>query len=106
MFLMNTAILNQTANFQLVEYKGERIAVTICEDLWDEQPTASEFARNRLYQVSPMEELAKLNPHLVVNLSASPFSYNQENWRKDVLITKATEAQVAHCLCEPDGGPG
>jgi NAD+ synthase (glutamine-hydrolysing) len=73
----------------LVEYKGERIAVTICEDLWDEQPTASEFARNRLYQVSPMEELVKLNPHLVVNLSASPFSYNQENWRKDVLITKA-----------------
>ncbi len=75
--------------FSLVEHKGERIAVTICEDLWDEQPTANEFARNRLYQVSPMEELAKLNPHLVVNLSASPFSYNQENWRKDVLITKA-----------------
>jgi NAD+ synthase (glutamine-hydrolysing) len=75
--------------FSLVEFKGKRIAVTICEDLWDEQPTASEFAKNRLYQVSPMEELAKLNPHLVVNISASPFSYNQENWRKDVLITKA-----------------
>jgi NAD+ synthase (glutamine-hydrolysing) len=80
--------------FTIVEYLGVRIAVTICEDLWDEQPTANEFARNRLYQVSPMEELAKLNPHLVVNLSASPFSYNQENWRKDVLITKARRHRV------------
>jgi NAD+ synthase (glutamine-hydrolysing) len=76
-------------DFHIVEYKGERIAVTICEDLWDEQPTANEFGKNKLYQVSPMEELAKLNPGFVVNISASPFSYNQENWRKDVLVNKA-----------------
>lgn len=76
-------------DFHVVEYKGERIAVTICEDLWDEQPTANEFGKNKLYRVSPMEELAKLNPGFVVNISASPFSYNQENWRKDVLVKKA-----------------
>lgn len=75
--------------FHLVEYKGERIAVTICEDLWDEQPTANEFGKNKLYRVSPMEELATLQPDFVVNISASPFSYNQENWRKDVLVKKA-----------------
>ncbi|WP_372949448.1 NAD+ synthase [Mariniphaga sp.] len=76
-------------DFDIVEYKGERIAVTICEDLWDEQPTANEFGKNKLYRVSPMEELAKLQPEFVVNISASPFSYNQENWRKDVLVKKA-----------------
>lgn len=76
-------------DFHVVEYKGERIAVTICEDLWDEQPTANEFGKNKLYRVSPMEELANLNPGFVVNISASPFSYNQENWRKDVLVKKA-----------------
>ncbi len=77
------------SDFSVVECKGEQIAVTICEDLWDEQPTANEFGKDKLYQESPMEELAKLNPDFVVNISASPFSYNQESWRKDILISKA-----------------
>ncbi|MGE4586029.1 MAG: NAD+ synthase [Mangrovibacterium sp.] len=75
--------------FRLIEYDGLKLAVTICEDLWDEQPTHSEFGRDKLYQTSPLEELSKLNPDLVINLSASPFSYNQENWRKDVLVRNA-----------------
>jgi NAD+ synthase (glutamine-hydrolysing) len=36
-----------------------------------------------------MEELSKLQPDLVINLSASPFSYNQENWRKNILVKNA-----------------
>ncbi|HKL32887.1 MAG TPA: NAD+ synthase, partial [Tangfeifania sp.] len=80
--------------FDVVEYKGEKIAITICEDLWDEQPTANEFGKDKLYQDSPMEELAKLNPDFVVNISASPFSYNQESWRKDILISKAKKYRL------------
>ncbi len=76
-------------DFDVVEYKGEKIAITICEDLWDELPTANEFGKDKLYRVSPMEELSKFNPDFVVNISASPFSYNQEGWRKNVLINKA-----------------
>ena len=75
--------------FKIVEFKGEKIAITICEDLWDELPTANEFGKDKLYQISPMEELSKLNPDFVINISASPFSYNQEEWRKNVLINKA-----------------
>ncbi len=80
--------------FKIVEFKGEKIAITICEDLWDEQPTASEFGKDKLYQVSPMEELSKFNPDFVINISASPFSYNQEEWRKNVLINKAKKYKV------------
>lgn len=80
--------------FQVVEYQGEKIAITICEDLWDEQPTASEFGKDKLYLTSPMEELATFNPGFVVNISASPFSYNQENWRKNVLVSKAKKYNV------------
>lgn len=89
--------------FQVVEYKRERIAVTICEDLWDEQPTANEFGKDKLYSISPMEELAKLKPDFVVNLSASPFSYNQENWRKDVLIRKAKRFGIPVLYCNQVG---
>ncbi len=80
--------------FNVVEYKGEKIAITICEDLWDELPTANEFAKDKLYQTSPMEELSKFDPDFVVNISASPFSYNQEGWRKNVLINKAKKYSV------------
>ncbi len=80
--------------FYTVEYKEEKIAITICEDLWDEQPTANEFGKDKLYQTSPMEELSKLKPDFVINISASPFSYNQEGWRKNVLISKAKKYKV------------
>ncbi len=75
--------------FEVVEYHGKKIAITICEDLWDEQPTNNEFGKDKLYQTSPLEELSKQNPDFVVNISASPFSYNQEGWRKDILKKKA-----------------
>ncbi len=80
--------------FDIIELNGKKLAVTICEDLWDEQPTQNEFGKDKLYTRSPLDELSKLNPDLVVNLSASPFSYNQEDWRKDILISKAKKYQL------------
>ncbi|WP_320168214.1 NAD+ synthase [Mangrovibacterium marinum] len=81
-------------DFELVEYKGQKLALTICEDLWDEQPTQNEFGKDKLYQRNPMAELSKLKPDLVINLSASPFSYNQESWRKDILVKNALKYQL------------
>lgn len=90
-------------DFHIVQYKNERIAITICEDLWDELPTANEFGKDKLYAVSPMQELARLNPDFVVNISASPFSYNQESWRKDVLVNKARKYKVPVLYCNQVG---
>lgn len=75
--------------FSVFDFKGKKLAITICEDLWDEQETQNEFGREKLYQISPLKELSALNPDLVVNLSASPFSYNQENFRKNILVRNA-----------------
>lgn len=75
--------------FNLIEFKGQRIAVTICEDLWYNQPVFSAFGRENLYSVCPMAEYCKQNPDLVINLSASPFSYNQEKLRKQILLDNA-----------------
>ena len=80
--------------FNIIEFKGKKLAITICEDLWDEQPTQNEFGKDKLYQTSPLEELSKQQPDLVINLSASPFSYNQENWRKDILIKNAVKYKL------------
>ena len=80
--------------FSVFEFQGKKLAITICEDLWDEQETQNEFGREKLYQLSPLHELSLLNPDLVINISASPFSFNQENWRKNILIKNAIKYQL------------
>lgn len=80
--------------FEVIEFKGKKLALTVCEDLWEEQPTQNEFGKDKLYQTSPLKELSKQNPDLVINLSASPFSYNQEGWRKNILVKNAKKYQL------------
>ncbi len=72
--------------FDIITVKGTKIAVTICEDLWDDQPVSSNFARGRLYSKSPMEQLKNFDPDLIINIAASPFSYNNEGRRKSVFV--------------------
>jgi NAD+ synthase (glutamine-hydrolysing) len=81
-------------DFKMVNYKRRRIAISICEDLWDDQPAEAVFARNSLYTLSPMQKLAALKPDFMVNISASPFSYHQENIRKQVVCKKAAIYKV------------
>jgi len=76
-------------NFRIFTYKGVRLAITICEDLWDEQPFDNEFEKTRLYTVSPMEALAKQNPDLIINISASPFSYKKTEAKENIFRNKA-----------------
>ncbi|MBV5312037.1 MAG: NAD+ synthase [Prolixibacteraceae bacterium] len=114
-FFMNESIIQHTINksllptydifdeyrhfepnkkFSVIEFGGKKLAITICEDLWDEQETQNEFGREKLYQLSPLKELSALNPDMVINLSASPFSYNQENWRKNILVKNSKKYQL------------
>ena len=77
--------------FETIDFNGKKLALTICEDLWDDQPTNNSFAKTKLYITSPLEELSKLNPDLVINIAASPFSYNQEGNRKKIMLRNARE---------------
>jgi len=80
--------------FNLIELNGLKLAVTICEDLWYNQPVFSTFGRENLYSVCPVEEYCRQNPDLIINISASPFSYNQAKLRKDILLNNAKRYQV------------
>ena len=73
-------------NFDVVEYRGNQIAITICEDLWDDQPIVNRFGKNRLYRTSPMEHLAKQSPDIVINIAASPFSHDKVEDRLSVFL--------------------
>ena len=75
--------------FHTVSFKGKKIAVTICEDLWDEQPIEIEFGKSRLYTVSPMQELSAGDPDFIVNIAASPFAYNRIAAKRQIFTNKA-----------------
>jgi NAD+ synthase (glutamine-hydrolysing) len=81
-------------NFSIFTIKGIKIALTICEDLWDEQPSDNKFEKSRLYTVSPMDELARYNPDLIINISASPFSYTKVDAKKNIFISKAVKYRI------------
>jgi NAD+ synthase (glutamine-hydrolysing) len=67
-----------TTQFQTIDFMGKRIALTICEDIWN-------LDTNRLYPISPMDELIKSSPDLMINISASPFAWNRGPERMAVL---------------------
>jgi NAD+ synthase (glutamine-hydrolysing) len=67
------------ATFQTVAFKGKKLAVTICEDIWNIGND------NPLYTICPMDELIHQKPDIIINLSASPFSYVQAEERLKVV---------------------
>ncbi len=80
----------------IFEIAGERIAITICEDAWNDKS----FWEMRRYQVDPIEELMRSaspgeQPSLILNISASPF------WRGKRATREAMLAAIARRYARP-----
>ena len=75
--------------FNVIHFKGKKLALTICEDLWDQQEFETDFGKNHIYNTSPMDELAKFNPDVILNIAASPYSYLNESSKKEIFLSKA-----------------
>lgn len=73
--------------FQCITYQNRKIALTICEDLWN-------IASPKLYRRNPMEVLRGENPDVIINIAASPFSYNHLRERMEVLQSHAKETKA------------
>ena len=83
-------------SFEVVEFKEYKIALTICEDLWDEETEDldGDGMLNKTYNISPMEILDKQNPDLIINIAASPFDYAHALERKKVLCRNAIKYKL------------
>lgn len=90
-------------DFKILEYKGKKLAITICEDLWDEQPFESEFSRSRLYNTSPLDELMKFEPDAIINLAASPFSHRKMEVKQSIFTGKAKRHALPVIYCNQAG---
>ncbi|MGA7343823.1 MAG: NAD+ synthase [Terracidiphilus sp.] len=85
---------------QVVELDGLRLAVTICEDAWNDK----NFWPRRLYAVDPMEELMRQNPALHINLSSSPFWHSKRAVRRQMLAAIARRDGIPVLMSNQVGG--
>ena len=82
--------------WNVIEFKGKKLAVTICEDIWN-------LGDNPLYRVCPMDELMKQQPDIMINISASPFDYTHDEDRKAVVKATVTKYKIPMFYCNATG---
>jgi NAD+ synthase (glutamine-hydrolysing) len=73
--------------YKIAEYKGHRLAITICEDLWN-------IGDDLLYRGNPMDELYRQKPGIIINIAASPFHYDQAELRKKKLLENVAKYKL------------
>jgi NAD+ synthase (glutamine-hydrolysing) len=83
-------------SWQVIEFKGKKLAVTVCEDIWN-------LGDNPLYRICPMDELMKEQPDVMINLSASPFDYTHDEDRKATIKANVTKYKLPLFYCNGVG---
>jgi NAD+ synthase (glutamine-hydrolysing) len=79
-----------------IDFKDKRIALTICEDIWN-------LGENPLYRICPMDELIKQQPDIMINISASPFDYDHDEDREEVLRRNVLKYKLPIFYCNAVG---
>jgi NAD+ synthase (glutamine-hydrolysing) len=82
--------------WKVMEFKGKRLAITICEDIWN-------LGNNPMYRNCPMDELMKQQPDVMLNLSASPFDYTHDEDRKATIKANVTKYKLPLFYCNAVG---
>ena len=83
-------------NWNVLEFKGKKLAVTICEDIWN-------LHDNPLYRICPMDILIDQQPDMMINLSASPFDYIHDEERKSVIKSNVLHYKLPMFYCNAVG---
>lgn len=83
-------------NWNVMEFKGKKLAVTICEDVWN-------MGDNPLYRITPMEKLMPFQPDVMINLSASPYNYAQDIVRNSIVKAHVLKYKMPMLYCNTVG---
>ena len=82
--------------WNVIEFKGRKLAVTICEDIWN-------LGNNPLYRICPMDKLMEQQPDIMLNLSASPFDYTHDEDRKATIKANVAKYKLPMFYCNGVG---
>ena len=65
----------------IVDFKGRRIGLSICEDIWNDK----DFWREQRYGIDPVEELVGKGAEILINMSGSPYSTGKHMIRRQMI---------------------
>jgi len=82
-----------------LKFRGHRIGVTICEDIWTERYLPRPF-----YDVDPVRALVAQEAEMILNVSASPFSLRKPAVRREMISELAGTYQRPIFYCNAVGG--
>jgi NAD+ synthase (glutamine-hydrolysing) len=88
------------AHNRVWELCGKRVAITICEDIWQH----STLIKYTTYLRDPILEIKEQQPDVLLNLSASPFSVSKTKNRLAACTTTALTLKCPVILCNQVGG--
>jgi len=84
------------SDWKVIPFKGKKIALTICEDIWN-------MGDDPLYRACPMDQLIRQHPDLMINISASPFDYDHDEDRKEVVRQNVLKYGLPMYYCNAVG---
>src|SRR5450432_3250571 len=82
-----------------LEFRGRKIGVTICEDIWTEH-----YLTRPYYDIEPVRSLVEQGSELILNLSASPFNIGKPGIRREMVCSLARTYSLPICYCNAVGG--
>lgn len=82
------------------DYQNQLCGVSICEDLWSEQ----KISNRKLYSINPLAHFTKQGCRIHFNISASPYSLNKYETRKEIISQEAIKHAVTIIYVNQVGG--
>lgn len=79
---------------------GTRIAVTICEDAWNDK----QFWERPLYQRDPVEELVQSGAQILISINASPYHMGKRELRRELFQATAQRYKIPVAYVNQVGG--
>ncbi|MCK5507243.1 MAG: NAD+ synthase, partial [Desulfobacterales bacterium] len=87
-------------SFEAFPYKGRRIGLTICEDVWNDK----DFFRKRIYHIDPLSLMIEDGADLIINISSSIFHVGKRELRQKMLSAVAEKYSVPIIYANQVGG--
>jgi NAD+ synthase/NAD+ synthase (glutamine-hydrolysing) len=99
-------VFDETRYFQPAERQslcaigGQRVALTICEDAWNDK----QFWERRLYRRDPVEELAQAGAEMLISINASPYHMGKRGLRREIFANTARRYKIPVIYVNQVGG--
>ncbi len=89
-----------TADVAPYTFRGRRLGISICEDIWND----ADFWPERLYRRDPIEALVAGGAEVILNVSASPYTIEKRHLRPRMLAATARRWQRPLLFVNQVGG--